>query len=72
MEENSNHATCGDNQQERRLTLRKGEKLRHKSLVGRLFSEGKSIYDFPVRLVWRALSKDELDANFRAVMPERL
>ena len=72
MEENSNHTTYGENQEERRLTLRKEEKLRHKSLVGGLFSEGKSIYDFPVRLVWRALSKEELDANFRAGSPERL
>ncbi|MDE6717497.1 MAG: ribonuclease P protein component [Muribaculaceae bacterium] len=72
MEENSNHSPSVDNVEERRLTLRKGEKLRHKSLVGGLFSGGKSIYDFPVRLVWRTLTNEELDANFRAGMPERL
>ena len=51
-------------------TLRKAEKLRHKKLVGALFSEGKSIYDFPVRLVWRALSPRQLEDSFRAGIPE--
>lgn len=52
-------------------TLRKAEKLRHKKLVGALFSEGKSIYDFPVRLVWRALSPQQLEDSFRAGIPEK-
>lgn len=52
------------------FTLRKAEKLRHKKLVGALFSEGKSIYDFPVRLVWRAISPEELEGSFRAGVPD--
>ncbi len=55
-----------------RFTLRKPEKLRHKNLVNSLFSEGKSIYDFPIRLVWKALSPEELAASFRAGLPEKM
>lgn len=53
----------------RRYTLRKAEKLRHKKLVESLFTEGKSMYDFPLRMVWRALSPDELRESFRAGIP---
>lgn len=55
----------------RRLTLRKPEKLRHKNLVNSLFSEGKNIYDFPIRLVWKALSPEELRQAFRAGIPQQ-
>ncbi|MDE5790593.1 MAG: ribonuclease P protein component [Muribaculaceae bacterium] len=55
----------------RRLTLRKPEKLRHKNLVNSLFAEGKSIYDFPIRLVWRTLSPQELQNAFRAEIPQQ-
>ncbi len=55
-----------------RLTLRKDEKLRHKSLVGHLFDHGKNIYDYPVRLVWCAISEEELAANFRAGEPDNM
>lgn len=58
-------------QSSHRLTLRKPEKLRHKTLVNALFAEGKSIYDFPLRLVWRVLSHDELEDSFRAGVPEK-
>ncbi|MDE6143515.1 MAG: ribonuclease P protein component [Muribaculaceae bacterium] len=53
-----------------RLTLRKGEKLRHRSLVEQLFREGQTLYDFPLRLTWRKLSAAELDATFRDHVPE--
>lgn len=52
-----------------RLTLRKEEKLRHRSLVEALFREGKSIYEFPIRLTWRHLSKEQLEENFRDHVP---
>lgn len=55
-----------------RLTLRKGEKLRHRSLVDKLFREGKSLYDFPLRLVWRHIDREALEANFRDFVPPRL
>lgn len=56
---------------QRRLTLRKAEKLRHKTLVGALFSEGKSIYEFPLRLVWRTVGEEQLSKSFRAGVPEK-
>ena len=52
-----------------RLTLRKDEKLRHKSLVDPLFREGKSLYEFPLRLVWRMLTPEELRESFRGELP---
>ena len=55
-----------------RLTLRKGEKLRHRSLVEPLFKEGHTLYEFPIRLTWRALSEDELEKTFCDHVPERI
>lgn len=55
----------------RRFTLRKAEKLRHKNLVDSLFSNGKSIYDFPLRLVYRPLSSEDLQKSFRDRIPEK-
>lgn len=56
----------------RRLTLRKGEKLRHRSLVEPLFRDGESLYEFPLRLTWRALGKEELGKSFRDKVPGRI
>ncbi len=53
-----------------RLTLRKGEKLRHRSLVDPLFREGHTLYEFPLRLTWRALSPEELEKSFRDCVPD--
>lgn len=55
-----------------RLTLRKDEKLRHKKLVEDLFSGGESLYDFPLRVVWRKLSAQELKDSFRAEIPDKI
>lgn len=54
----------------RRLTLRKGEKLRHRSLVDSLFKEGSSIYEFPIRLTWRTIDSETLDNTFRDHVPD--
>lgn len=55
-----------------RLTLRKGEKLRHRSLVEALFREGDSLYEFPLRMVWRSLTTGELESTFRSHVPARI
>lgn len=55
-----------------KFTLRKDEKLRHSRLVENLFKEGESLYDFPLRLVWRQIDADKLADSFRADIPERL
>ncbi|MDE6338517.1 MAG: ribonuclease P protein component [Muribaculaceae bacterium] len=54
------------------FTLRKPEKLRHKRLVGDLFAEGNSLYDFPLRLVWRLIDEETLRSSFRAEIPPQL
>ena len=55
-----------------RFTLRKPEKLRHKRLVGDLFELGNSLYDFPLRLVWRFVDEETLSGSFRAELPPQL
>lgn len=55
----------------RRLTLRKPEKLRHRQLVGSLFDLGKSMYEPPLRMVWRVLMPEELQLAFRSEVPPR-
>lgn len=52
-----------------RLTFHKGERLSHRTLVEALYREGNSIYDFPLRLSWRALSANELEESFRDRVP---
>lgn len=56
----------------KRLTLRKGEKLRHRSLVEPLFREGNSLYEFPLRMTWRVTGPEELEETFRDMVPERI
>ena len=53
-----------------RLTFPKSERLRHKILVDSLFTEGKSMYEYPFRLTWRALTEEELAASFKIGIPE--
>lgn len=48
----------------------KEEKLRLKSLVDGLFKEGNSLYDFPLRLNYRALGPEELENTFRNGTPD--
>lgn len=55
-----------------RYTLGKEEKLRHKTLVDGVFSEGKTIYDFPLRLSYRILSDEELSKSFRCGVPDKI
>lgn len=53
-----------------RNTLRKAEKLRHKTLVDGVFAnDGRSLYEFPLRLKYRALSEEELEGSFRTGIP---
>lgn len=54
---------------QRRLTLRKAEKLRHKCLVDSLFADGNSCAAFPLRAVWRRIDRQTLENSFRAGVP---
>ena len=53
-----------------RYTLRKDEKLRHKTLVDGVFESGTTLYEYPLRLTWRVISPEELEGSFRNGSPE--
>ena len=55
-----------------RFTLRKGEKLRHRSLIDPLFREGNTLYEYPLRLTWRLLDGDSLEQTFRNHVPDKI
>lgn len=48
-----------------RLRLPKLCRLRHKTLVDALFAGGDSLYAYPLRVVWRKLGAEALEASFR-------
>lgn len=52
------------------FTFPKSERLRHKVLVDSLFAKGKSVYEYPLRLVYRSLTEDELKEAFKIAVPE--
>ena len=58
--------------QEQRYTLKKDEKLRHKRLVDDLFANGKTLYEFPLRLTWRVIDAEELAGSFRSDIPAKV
>ncbi|MCH5233963.1 MAG: ribonuclease P protein component [Muribaculaceae bacterium] len=48
----------------------KEERLHHRSLVEGLFRTGKSFYEFPFRVTWRAMNEEDLQKNFCNHIPE--
>lgn len=48
------------------LRMRKPERLRHKRLVDRLFSRGRSFYAYPLKVVYLLDSLDDLLAEFKS------
>ena len=59
-----------ENKEKGRFKFPKEERLRHKSLVERLFREGESFYEFPFRINWQAISEEALERNFKNYVPE--
>ena len=51
------------------LRMGKSERLHHRTLVEGLFAEGKSMYEFPLRMVWRRMPAEKLDSSFRNGRP---
>lgn len=51
-------------------TFPKSERLHHKTLVDGLFREGKSLFEYPLRLVYRPLDGKQLAEAFRIGVPE--
>ncbi|MDE5552902.1 MAG: ribonuclease P protein component [Muribaculaceae bacterium] len=52
-----------------RLTFPKSERLHHRTLVEGLFKGRNNLYEYPLRLTWRALGEDELRSSFRGDIP---
>lgn len=57
---------------EQKLTFPKSERLRHKILVDSLFKEGKSMFEYPIKLQYRALTEEELESSFKIAVPDKI
>lgn len=49
--------------------LPKSSKLRHRTLVNRLFEDGTSLYAYPLRMIYRKFTDEELATSFRNKVP---
>lgn len=52
-----------------RFTLRKDEKLRHRTLVNKLFDQGESVYEYPIRAAWMVIDDATLKSSFKVEVP---
>lgn len=52
------------------MKLPKSARLHHRSLQEKLFLEGNKLHEYPLKLIWRALSEEDLERNFRASVPD--
>lgn len=50
--------------------LRKEDRLRLRTLVSSLFDEGAGVTAFPLRMVWKTFSDEELKKKFRHGVPD--
>lgn len=51
------------------LRLPKSERLRHRTLVNRLFEKGEAVYAYPLRLVYSVMSAEEVRSLFKTALP---
>lgn len=51
------------------LRFGKAHKLRHRSLVEGLFRHGRNMYEFPLRMVYRVMTRQEMVDNFSNYPP---
>ena len=51
------------------LRLPKSERLRHRTLVNRLFEKGEAVYAYPLRLVYSVMSDEEVRSLFKTALP---
>ena len=52
------------------LKLPKSGRLHHRSLQEKLFTEGSRLSEYPLRMIWRSLTHEQLKANFRDRVPD--
>ena len=50
--------------------LPKNDRLRLRSLISGLFSEGETISAYPLRMIWGTLSEEQLQQTFRKTVPD--
>lgn len=67
VDNNDNMVECSS--AARPLRFGKAGRLRHRSLVEGLFASGECLYDYPLRVVWRRLAREEMESSFRNGMP---
>lgn len=71
MNNPDNNTTHTNQPAARRFTLNKSEKLRHNSLLVNLFKSGKSLYEWPLRVMVYAMDEEELKKRFRTTIPDK-
>lgn len=52
--------------------LNKALKLRHRTLVNSIFANGNGAYAFPLRMMWQALTEQELHTKFPHGVPPKI
>lgn len=48
----------------------KSARIHHRSLQEQLFQKGHNLNEYPVRMIWRCVTHEELKANFRDSVPD--
>lgn len=57
------------NEDKHPLKFRKAERLRHRSIIESVFDGGDTIYAYPLRITWIAISPEQLEQKFRNEPP---
>lgn len=52
------------------MKLPKSARLHHRSLQEKLFSRGTKLHEYPLKMVWNSLTREELENNFRSRVPD--
>lgn len=55
-----------------RLTFPKSERLRHKGLVDSLFETGQKRFEYPVRMMYKTWTEEQLEEAFKVEIPDRI
>ena len=61
--------TAIETRDKKRFTFPKSERLRHKGLVDPLFERGKKCFEYPVRVMYKIWTEEELQGSFKIEVP---
>jgi ribonuclease P protein component len=70
--EKSENKSYSDSSQEMSYKFGKEFKLHHRTLVNNLFLSGKSLYAYPLKMIWQQYSQQELDSMFCGHTPANI